>query len=229
MAVSYSANLTGTMAELARGSVVSGRLSGDQSAVFVTGVTDEAMAATDIITYRSGAGLVNLAVDPQTGNSGVVFPYMQLRPQDIDGDGVIEVPCPHANREGQLTGIVDWLAYDEEGESALVMTTYHNVSGGWYFILPEKWQGRVTVTNAESGVNELQTTLLLDGREVGIIYTLTGENRENRAMRGNRQVIKRQTGTTYAGEVLPGGEGYGLTDELLRQNFRLIDREWTMG
>ena len=229
MAVSYATNLTGTMAELARGSVVSGRLSGSQAAVFVTGVTDEAMAATDIITYRSGAGLVNLAVDPQTGNSGVVFPYMQLRPQDIDGDGVIEVPCPHANREGQLTGIVDWLAYDEEGESALVMTTYHNVSGGWYFILPEKWQGRVTVTNAESGVNELQTTLLLDGREVGIIYTLTGENRENRAMRGNRQVIKRQTGTTYAGEVLPGGEGYGLTDELLRQNFRLIDREWTMG
>lgn len=229
MAVSYSINLTGTMAELARGSVVSGRLSSSRAAVFVTGVTDGAMAATDIITYRSGAGLVNLTVDPQTGNSAVVFPYMQLRPQDIDDDGVTEVPRPQANRSGQPTGVVDWLAYNERGRSAPVMTTYHNLAGGWYFVMPKEWQGRITVTNAESGVNELQTILSLDGREVGVIYTLTGENRENRALRGNRVVIKRQTGTTYAGEVLPQGEEMGLTDELLRQNFKLIGSQWTLG
>jgi len=229
MAVTYSANLTGTMAELARGSVVSGRLDSDHSAVFVTGVTDEAMAATDILTYRSGAGLTNVAVDPQTGSSGVVFPYMQLRPQDIDGDGIVEVPAPQVNGEGQLTGIVDWLAYDGEGQNVLVMTTYHNLAGGWYFILPEEWRGRAAVRNADSGVNELQAILSLDGREVGVIYTLSGENRENRALRGNRQVIKRQTGTTYAGEILPAGEAWGLTDDLLRQNFKLIGSQWTTG
>ena len=229
MAVSYSTNLTGTMAELARGSVVSGRLRGDHAAVFVTGVSDEAMASTDIITYHAGVGLVNLAVDPQTGNSGVNFPYMQLRPQDIDGDGVIDVPSPQMDEKGRATGIVEWLTYDGEGRAELVMTTYHNVAGGWYFVLPKEWQGRAAVSNADSGVNELQAILSLDGKEVGIIYTLTGENRENRALRGNRQVIKRQTGTTYAGEILPLGEKMGLTDELLRQNFRIISSQWTMG
>ena len=229
MAVSYSTNLTSTMAELARGSVVSGRLDADHAAVFVTGVTDEAVAVTDIITYRSGVGLVNLAIEPQTGNSGVVFPYMQLRPQDIDGDGVVEVPDPQVNEAGKTTGIVDWLAYNEDGEESLVMTTYHNLAGGWYFILPEEWHGRASVSSADSGINELQTVLSLDGREVGVIYTLTGENRENRASRGSRQVIKRQTGTTYAGEILPLGEKMGLTDELLRQNFRIISSQWSMG
>lgn len=229
MAVSYATNLTGTMAELARGSVVSGRLQGDHAAVFVTGVNDDAIASTDIITYRAGVGLVNLAVDQQTGNSGVNFPYMQLRPQDIDGDGVVDVPSPQTDDEGRTTGIVDWLSYDGEGQSELAMTTYHNLAGGWYLILPEQWHGRATVRNADSGVNELQTILSLDGKEVGIIYTLTGENRENRALRGNRQVIKRQTGTTYAGEILPLGEKMGLTDELLRQNFKIISSQWTMG
>ena len=229
MAVSYSTNLTSTMAELARGSVVSGRLDADHAAVFVTGVTDEAVAVTDIITYRSGVGLVNLAIEPQTGNSGVVFPYMQLRPQDIDGDGVVEVPDPQVNEAGKTTGIVDWLAYNEDGEESLVMTTYHNLAGGWYFILPEEWHGRASVSSADSGINELQTVLSLDGREVGVIYTLTGENRENRASRGSRQVIKRQTGTTYAGEILPLGEKMGLTDEFLRQNFRIISSQWSLG
>ena len=109
-----------------------------------------------------------------------------------------------------------------------VMTTYHNSPGGWYFILPQGWQGPVTVTTSER-INEIQTIFALDGKDVGVIYTLTGENRENRAMRGNRQVIKRQTGTIYAGEVLLAGQEAGLTDTTLRQNFRLISNQWITG
>ena len=229
MTVSYSAGLTSTMAELSRGSVVSGRLQGGQSAVFVTGVTEEGMAVTDIITYRPGTGLINIALDAQTGNSGVFSPYMLLRPQDMDGDGVIEVPRPQEKDNDQLTGVVDWVSYDGDGQPTLVMTTYHNLAAGWYFILPEEWQGRVTVTDIDSGVNEMQTILLVDGREAGVIYTLTGENRENRALRGNRMVIKRQSGITYAGEILPDGRDCGLTDAMLHQNFKLIVNQWTNG
>lgn len=229
MSVSYATNLTGTMAELTRGSVVSGKMSDGGAAVYVTGITEDAQAVTDIITYRSGVGLINVTVDAQTGSSGAVFPYTQLRPQDINGDGVMEVPAPQTNRNGQLTGIVDWLAYDGEGHAGVIMTTYHNSPGGWYFILPTEWEGRVTITIAERGSYEVQTVFSLDGQDVGVIYTLTGENRENRARRGNRQIIKRQTGTIYAGEILPDGQRIGLTDELLRQNFKLISNQWITG
>lgn len=229
MSVSFSTNLSGTMAELARGSVVSGRVSGRQAAVFVTGVTEENMAATDIITYREGQGLVNLALNSQTGSSRIVYPYMQLRPQDINNDGVTDVPCPRADEDGQLSGLVDWMDVSGENEDSLVMTTYHHVGGGWYFMVPMDWANSIQVSNAEHGVNEVQTMLLLNGDPVGTIYTLTGENRENRALRGNRIVLKRQTGTIYAAELYAAGERYGLTEELLRQNFRLISNQWISG
>ena len=109
------------------------------------------------------------------------------------------------------------------------MTTYHDLAGGWYFVVPTDWRDSIQVSSTEHGVNEIQTTLLLDGDPVGAIYTLTGENRENRAQRGNRFVLKRQTGTTYAAEIYAAGENYGLTEDLMRQNFRLISNQWTIG
>ena len=226
MTVSYFAHLTGTMAELSRGSVVSGRLSDQSPAVFVTGVTEENTAVTDIITYKEGPGLVNLAISQQTGSSRVGYSYMQLRPQDINRDGVTDLPGPREDGEGQITGLVDWIDFDGEGEESRVMATYHSIAGGWYFVLPEEWADRVEVFSAERGVTELQTTLQMDGNLLCTIFTLTGENRENRALRGNRIVLKRQTGTIYAAEIYAGGAEYGLTEELLRQSFKLIANQW---
>jgi hypothetical protein len=62
-----------------------------------------------------------------------------------------------------------------------------------------------------------------------VIYTLTGENRENRALWGNRLVLKRQTGTIYAAELLEGAAAPGLTEDVLRQSFKLIVNQWTNG
>jgi hypothetical protein len=109
------------------------------------------------------------------------------------------------------------------------MTTYHHLSGGWYFILPAEWDDRVKITNSERGAYEVQTVFTVDDADVLSIYTLTGENRENRALRGNRVVLKRQTGTVYAGELLSGAETYKAPEELLRQNFKLIVNQWTNG
>ncbi|MBE6990734.1 MAG: VCBS repeat-containing protein [Ruminococcaceae bacterium] len=229
MSVSYTANLSCTMAELARGSAVSGRLNDRRSAVFVTGITDEGTAVTDILTYRDGAGLVNVTTDQQTGSSTAAFPYMQLRPQDISGNGVLEIPSPRLDRDGQPTGIVDWLRYDAQGQPTRIMTTYHDLSGGWYLILPETLTDRVTVASAESRTNELQTTISTGGQPAVVIYTLTGENRENRALWGNRLVLKRQTGTIYAAELLEGAAAPGLTEDVLRQSFKLIVNQWTNG
>ena len=57
MAVSYSVTLSNTMADLTRGSVVSGKLDDETPAVFVTGVSEEAVATTDILICRRDRGL----------------------------------------------------------------------------------------------------------------------------------------------------------------------------
>lgn len=224
MAVTYTAHLSGTMADLTQGSVVSGKLSEETPAVFVTGVNEENMAVTDVLIYREGSGLVNVAVDRRTGSSGIAFEYMQLRPQDIDDDGVTEIPSPATPQSGD--GLVHWLHLDRYGNTSVAAATYHNFSGDWYFTLPEEWRGRVSVQTYELSANEWQTTLQVDGDAVAAIFTLSGENRENRALRGNRVVLRRQTATVYAGEILPQGAQWGLTEEFLRQNFHLTIQQW---
>ena len=53
-----------------------------------------------------------------------------------------------------------------------------------------------------------QWILFVDGIPTLAIYTLTGENREARAVTGERFLVRRQTGVVYAAE-LRGTSGYG--------------------
>ena len=56
------------------------------------------------------------------------------------------------------------------------------------------------------------------------VYAITGENRESRALQGNRTVLCRQTDVVYAGEVMENVLGYD--NERLRGDFHLIVTSW---
>ena len=95
----------------------------------------------------------------------------------------------------------------------------------WYLVIPENWVGRVSTTVLDSGFYESEVLLRVDDQPVAAVYTITGENRESRAVRGNRVVLRRQTDTVYAGEVLEGVKAFTADD--LRGCFRLIVASWT--
>ena len=72
-------------------------------------------------------------------NSGVsaVYPYRQLSPQDIDGDGIIELPCPDGDSAAEQTdGFVAWMSWKSDGRFETVHKTYHSQSGGWCLTIP---------------------------------------------------------------------------------------------
>lgn len=225
LSVSHRCTLSSTMAELNQGSVVTGKLDQDTPAVFITGINSQGIAVTDILVWQEGAGLINAALDRSTGLSGATAPYRQLIPQDINGDGITELPRPDGSVSDakQADGMVSWEQYRPDG-LVTVERTYHCLSGGWYFILPEDWVGDVTALTTDAGIGETQVTLSVQGEKALNICTLTGENRERRALRGNRVVLKRRTGTIYAAETL--SDTYTLDEETLRQNFDLIVRTW---
>ncbi|NLU24281.1 MAG: VCBS repeat-containing protein [Clostridiales bacterium] len=226
--VKYKCSLSMTMAGLTAGSVVSGYLAADTRALFVTGVSDVGEATTDILVYKAGTGLVNVALDSRTGLSKVVCPDMALKPQDINGDGLIEIPWPGAifKNGDDASRLVIWRQYDAAGASREVETTYHNKTSGWYFALPDEWKDRFGAISSESGASESAVTFYVDGNPVMAIYSITGENRENRAARGNRVILKRQTATIYAGEML-SVDGYGMGSANMKQSFHLIINEWS--
>lgn len=225
LSVSHRCTLSSTMAELNQGSVITGKLDQDTPAVFITGINSQGIAVTDILVWQEDAGLVNAALDRSTGLSAATAPYRQLTPQDINGDGITELPRPDSSVSDtkQTDGMVFWEQYRPDG-LATVERTYHCLSGGWYFILPEDWTGEVTALASDAGIGETQVTLSVQGEKALSICALTGENRERRALRGNRVVLKRRTGTIYAAETLSGI--YSLDEETLRQNFNLIVHSW---
>ena len=229
MGVAYRCVLSSSMASLNRGSMVSGRLNADTPALFITGVDEQGMAVTDILVFRSELGLVNLALTgSSTGVSNAVFAYRQLPPQDIDGDGSIEIPDPDPSWSGEQTdGLVRWMRCSGDGELSVAAETYHSLSCGWYLNIPESWWDWNVEAVTGSISNENQLNLNINGDPVLSIYTITGENRENRGRMGTRFVLRRQTATVYAAELYDAASYYGMNEELLRNGFSLIAGSWS--
>ena len=227
MGVSYRCRLSTSMAALNRGSVVTGMVDKDTPAVFITGVDITSMAVTDILIYRQEAGLVNVALDKNSGVSAAVYPYRQLSPQDIDGDGIIELPCPDADSAAEQTdGFVAWMSWKSDGRFEQSVKTYHCLSAGWYFTIPLSWWNWDVDALVTAISNENQMTLCINGDSVLSVYTITGENRDSRSRMGHRLVLRRQTTTVYAGEVFEIAPYYGMDEDLLRRSFNLILGTW---
>ena len=180
-----------------------------------------------ILIYRPEAGLVNVALDKTSGVSAAVYPYRQLAPQDIDGDGVTEIPCPLGDSAAEQTdGLVSWMSWQSDGRFQQTAKTYHSLSSGWYFTIPTSWWSW-EVDAVTGGIqNESQMTLRINGDSVLTIYTITGENRDNRSRMGSRIVLRRQATTVYAGEVYEIAPYYGMDEDLLRRSFSLILGTW---
>ena len=229
LALAQRCALSSTMVELGRGSIVNGKTAEGQRAVFITGVTEQNMAVTDILVWQSdflsGGSVVNAAAVEETGRSSLVLPYRQLRPVDINNDGVTEVPAPDSYAPHGDTLAV-WLHCSAAGHSYEVAQTYHSLSNGWYFMIPHYWWDRVMVTAQETMLGENQVVLFVDGTATPEIYTLTGENREARAVTGERFLVRRQTGVVYAAELLEGADLHGIDVETLRSNFSMTENEW---
>ena len=229
LTAAYHCALSSSMTELSRGSLVNGTTVEGRNAIYVTGVTEQKTAVTDVLVWQNdffGDGnVVNAVSSESTGRSTLVQPYRQLRPSDINGDGITEIPAPE-NSSSQNDTLVYWRQCSAMGHTYVVSKTYHSQSNGWYFVLPESWWDRVTASAQETTAGENQVLLSVDGTPVLAIYTLTGENRELRAALGERSLLRRQTGVVYAAELLEGASLYGMDLSQLRSSFHMTVNEW---
>ena len=236
-----SARITSTMAELSQqGKVRSGVLQDETPALFVTGVEESAWMATDILAVKNGE-LVNILLSDVTGVSSEIAPFCSLYPEDINGDGVTEVPHPESipawgNVAEEPCRRIDWYAYASDGTKTLAMSTYHNVDDGWYLRLPDSWRDQILITRT-AGAEASTVTFSIQGdgteppRDFLRITKLTGSNREIQATRAGRIILRRQPEIIYTAELLEANSGweYGLTEDEVREAFNLITTEWTAG
>lgn len=227
LALRSSLRLSSTVAELSR--LTYGNLSGGESALFITAVTQDAAAITDILTVDGGV------LRSVRSGEGKAFHFLELYPSDINADGVTEVPEPmpfaQADAESAVYYRVCWRQYDAGGESKLLRETYHDTQAGWSLLLPGDWGENVTVSRGSNADGSAVTFSRLGGTEPEpflTVYAFTGDNRSILASRNGRIVLARQPEVTYSAELY--NDGAGLIDEAaLRERFNLIVAEWMTG
>lgn len=195
---------------------------------------------TDIFAWRNGT-LENITLDPMTGQSiGTMRYYNLVSSTDINQDSILEVPLPVALPTYQkVTGASDfwaihWRQYDIEGEVWPVCTTYHNVQDRWYLVMPEEWEGQLTLSRRDNTVNGERAVVFSHWRGEEseptpflTIYRLTGANREIRSRIGNRFVLLTESDAIYAAEFHENDWDCGLNREDLAERFHLIRTEWS--
>lgn len=229
------ARISVTMAELSQqGRLTTGTLKGGTPALFVTGVTEQSGAVTDILALRNGE-LTNIVLSEATGVSGEIAPFYGLYPMDINGDGWTEVPAPSSSDGAPPFHRIDWRAFGLDGAGEAAASTYHCVEDGWYLQLPEAWVGRVETERSGVGGDTSVTFYMLNEegvRDAAIlrITALTGTGREIRGARGSRFPLSRQSDVIYTAELpeIPPWD-QAMTAEEVRGAFSLIAREWIPG
>ena len=228
MAVGGACRLSYTAAELAQGSIVCGKLDSQKKAAFVTGIGAGNIAMTDILISRGGQ-LAKVGADRNTGITEVQYPFGQLRPQDINNDGIIEIPYP-ADGYSRLPGkVFSWFRFDERGNNAWVMDTYRNLPDSWYLVLNDNWHGKMSGTRLDTTDKGTCVTLKVNGETVLYLYSFSGEDRKQDAQSNGRTLLMQRANVAYAMRITDAGDEIGISNEWVNSHFYLISAAWTAG
>lgn len=215
--------------------VLEGNLSDGTPAVFVEGVNNDNNIITDIFVSRNG-GIANVSASLSSGISEATIRSIEVYSADINEDGIIEVPAPRLLEKQTETNyyVIDWNAYNGMGVSKPVFTTYHNFQDDWYLILPDDWVDRINVRREDnaSGERTIVFSYLPDDSDTYEdflnIYTLSGDNKDDRAIIPGRFRLDEDGDTIYAAELLAAAQGLTVNRTVIAQNFMLIS-EWSTG
>ena len=215
--------------------IMTSRLESGENAVFVASSVDESAVITDVFTVRDGS-LSNISFSKESGNSVQTLRNYYVYADDIDGDGVLELPSLITMRDirsstssGQQY-LIRWYSMDISGQEHTKRHTFHNYVGGWYLELEDDWAERVSVIEASGSYWFYAWDVNFENADlVFSIHVLTGSDREEASEIDNRFVLHRSEGVIYAARLESAAADYRITKEDLAPCFHLIHQAWKTG
>ncbi len=215
--------------------ILVGDLSGGQRAVYVACAVDETALITDVYTDMDSK-LANVSLSNESGTSVKTLRNYYIYADDIDSDGVVELPSLMAMKTVGETVLPDrhqlirWYAMKPTGDEVDKRFTYHNLVGGWYMELDPQWAPRLMVlaqgTNYEFYIwdEAYEST-----QRLLTVYILTDQDRGQQATRDGRFLLQSTDKVTYAAALEPAAAEYGITRESVIGDFHLIRQVWKTG
>ena len=232
---SAEVSLSQSVGQLKR--IMTGSLHSGERAVFVASSVDDASIVTDVYALVNGK-LTNVSMSNESGTSVKTVRNYYVYAEDIDGDGVLELPSLISMRwpqEGRTVEerehLIRWYALGADGSEYDKCFTYHNYLQGWYMEVDGKQAGRLCVVPEDTG----RFSFCLWDRKyeklqkLWTVYVLTGEDRSNVAAEDGRFVLYKTDSVVYAASLEAAGAEAGITQERLINSFFLIQSDWKTG
>lgn len=232
--INHSARLSKGLESISH--VQNGLLSDGTPALFVEGGHSGGSVITDVITFRNG-GLYNITASVSSGVSEDTLRSFAVYCADVNSDGIMEVPFPRLlkSQSDAKYYVIDWFAYGKYGYKKEVFTTYHDFADGWYLVLPVAWKKDISVRREDSVPGERALIFCryddMDAPPVDFlrIYTLSGDNKDERLELPGRNILLEYRDKIYAAEILPAGADNGVTMEIVKSSFRPLNSDWVTG
>lgn len=217
--------------------IMASRLQGGEPGIYVASSSDESSVITDVFAMRNGR-FTNITFSNESGTSVQTLRNYYVYADDIDSDGVLELPDlitmhPIQNStSAEQQYLIRWYAMDIAGAESTKRHSFHNYVGGWYLELGDDWAERVSVIQSETGGTfwfYVWDRKFEKAEPVFSVHVLTGANREEAAELDNRFVLLRTEGVIYAARLESGAADYKITQEDLTPCFHLIHQAWKTG
>ena len=234
MASLGTANLSKGITELSR--VRLNYLSGqpEPPALYITSTLANGGKAIDVVAWIDGA-LMDLTLDSAGISREILQGYTEVTPTDVNGDYIMEIPSPNplpSYGENYSTDfwLIDWCQYDADAHRNHVMTTYHNVSDGWYLEIPESWRNEITISRNDQVTGQRE---VIFSRWMGedqepepflSIYRLSS-SQSSRVTKNGWFLIREEENVIYAAQFR-GSWDCGLDEQELRDRVKTIQTSW---
>lgn len=211
------------------------KLNGGLPAVYVASDVDGSAIITDVYAIVDG-NFTNVSFSKESGTSVQTLRNYYVYADDIDEDGVLELPnlitmqMPEQTDISKDQYLIRWYAMTPDGTEIDKMYTYHNFFSGWFIRLDSELAPRLTVIQQGSSFEfsiwdeEFQTM-----EKLMTIYALTGQKREEQAVIDNRFILYRTESVVYAANLEVDSAFYGITKESLIGSFHPILQDWYTG
>ncbi len=213
-----------------------GKLHNGQTAVYVASAVGDSALVTDVYTLVEGS-FTNVSFSNESGTSVKTIRNYYVYAEDIDSDGIVELPhvitMKHLSKAGASTSdqyLIRWYAMTADGGEVDKRYTYHNFLGGWYLEVDSQLSSRLTV--AQRG-NDFDFYLWDETGETAkklmTIRVLSGQNRQEQSALDDRVAIYSTESVIYAVTLEEAAADYGITPKKLAENFHLIRQDWKTG
>lgn len=198
-----------------------GKIKGGINALFIESLIDDTPALiTDILIYNNH--LQNITINKATGSGINNYRAININAEDVNNDGIIEVPKVRAfdAKSKDSLWLLEWYVYSSDGTAEKKLSTYHNISEGWFYKFNSYWQKNVKAykrtENGSSYISfEENGTVILE------VHIFVGDNRDYYASQEGNTVIAETSNAIYC--VKTPGNLISI-DEVI-ENFSLLNPE----